>query len=151
MASNNENPTPREGRWNFASNSWEERTGKRGKKNGKGKSKITWGPWKPATRSPSSFNFPNVAKELGQAIAANQETPKSASICGIAKRFHKSNAAVKKKIRKLIERVAAGELQQKKGEADEAYAARIEKQVKAKYDELTACDRDWETASQCRR
>ena len=31
---------------------------------------------------------------------------------------------------------AAGELKQNKGESDEAYAARIEKKVKAKYDEL---------------
>lgn len=128
---------PRDGRWNFQENQWEERKGKRNKKT----EQINWGPWEPSNRRAPTFSQKAVAerlknmreilriaqewqqygRELEEEGATNTEPystwkentfrveelqqEANVSICGLGKHFHKSNAAVKKKIRALVKKV----------------------------------------------
>ena len=135
----NKDKNPKDGRWNFEENRWEERKGKRNEKT----KRIDWGPWMPSKKKAPEFSEKAVAKRLkyfrdGLALKAKAEeirekqlsmgleenSPEvqefkrmedeaeeeihsnvSYSICGIGKHFHKSNSAVKKKIRSLVAKV----------------------------------------------
>ena len=139
------NKKPRDGRWNFDENQWEERKGKRNKKTGR----IDWGPWEPSDRNPPTFSQKAVAEQLKKMRDALELTRKwqgvgrqleeknsdtevyatwkennpefdefqreaNVSICGLGKHFHKSNAAVKKKIRALVNKVVGDDKEAQK-------------------------------------
>ena len=145
----NKDKKPKDGRWNFEENRWEERKGKRNEKT----KRIDWGPWMPSKKKAPEFSEKAVAKRLkflrdGLALKAKAEeirnkwdmdsnSPQvqefkefeeeaerelhsniSYSICGIGKHFHKSNSAVKKKIRSLVAKVVGDDKKAQKAAYD---------------------------------
>jgi len=139
--------TPRDGRWNFEDNRWEHRTGTRKTKtitSKKTKKKIKkevieWGPWKKSTKRAPAFSQKALAdklKAMRELVDAGPQTKSvkvedksvdleaeiQASICLLGKHFHKSNSAIKKKIRALVVKVVGRGDDNKKARKD-AYDA----------------------------
>lgn len=115
----------KEGRWNYQQNRWEHRKGLRQRR--RGRVHITWGPWEINQRAAPRFsqkalltmlsNFVELMdpqqkpdepdNEFMTRVAEAEQERLGVSICAIGKHFHKSNAAVKRKIGRIRAKLEA--------------------------------------------